>query len=265
MLNDTALVITACRRPEYLRRTLASWTAAAGSDDLRVVAVAIGPSHRFDDQMDVIREAEAVLDRKVVVIPDSPEAQASPGMHRALGEAVDHVFDAFRPEFVICGEEDVIVSDDVLSYMAWGQVQYTAGVLCICAHNRGGAGWDGLSARRQDDGADQQAVRVLPYFSPWVWCTWRTRWREVIRPVWDWDCDSGGAGDSGYDWNMQRLSAVGPWRNLVPDAARSQTIGEFAGVYSTPGIFPLQQAQSFREHREHVRYRLAGSELRESA
>lgn len=259
MLNDTALVITAWKRPDYLRRTFASWAAAPRVDELRMVAVALAPSHRLDDQMDVIREAEDTLGRKIVVITDSPEAQASPGMHRALGEAIDRLFDGYHPEFVLCGEEDVIVSSDVLAYMAWAQVQYTDNVLCICAHNRGGAGWDGLSAPREDDEADQSAVRLLPYFNPWVWCTWQHTWRATIRPVWDWDCDSGGANQSGYDWNMQRLSAMGPWQNLVPDAARSQTIGEHAGVYSSPGIFPLQQAKSFRELREGVRYRLVDS------
>jgi hypothetical protein len=211
--------------------------------------------------MDVIREAEQALGRRIVVLRDSPEAQASPGMHRALGEAIDRVTEDFAPEFVLCGEEDVIVSDDVLAYMAWAQVQYTDSMLCICAHNRGGAGWDGLSAPRADQDADQEAVRLLPYFNPWVWCIWRNNWKAVLRPVWDWDCDSGGSSESGYDWNMQRLASVGPWLNLVPDAARSQTIGEHAGVYSTPGIFPLQQAQSFRGHRERpVRYRLEGTD-----
>lgn len=257
MLSDTALVVTAWRRPDYLQRTFLSWAVADRVNELRMVAVALGPSHRFDDQMDVIREAEGRLGRKIVVIPDSPEAQASPGMHRALGEAIDRVFGNFAPEWVLCGEEDVVVSSDVLSYTAWAQVQYTDGTLCICAHNQGGAGWDGLTGPREDQDADQETVRLLPYFSPWVWCTWQRTWRAVIRPVWDWDCDSGGPGESGYDWNLQRLVSLGPWRNLVPDAARSQTIGERSGVYSVPEIFPLQQARSFREYREDVRYRLA--------
>jgi hypothetical protein len=256
MLNDTALLITAWQRPEYLRRTFASWAGAAGVEDLRLVVVALGASHRLDDQMDVIREAEQALGRGIVVLKDSPEARSSPGMHRALGEAVDRVLDGWRPEWVLCGEEDVVVSSDVLSYMAWAQEKYADDTLCICAHNRGGAGWDGLGARREDDDADQAAVRLLPYFNPWVWCTWQGTWRAKIRPVWDWDCDSGGGNESGYDWNLQRLSAAGPWKNLVPDAARSQTIGQLGGVYSTPGIFPLQQAASFREHRENVSYRL---------
>jgi hypothetical protein len=259
MLNDTALLITAWKRPEYLRRTLASWAAAEDVGELRMVAVALGWSVRMDDQMDVIAEAEQALGRKIAVLKDSTEAAHGPGMHRALGEAIDRVLDGFRPEWVLCGEEDVIVSSDVLRYMAWGQAQYRDGTLCICAHNQGGAGWDGLSAPREDDDADQAAVRLLPYFNPWVWCTKKHTWRATIRPVWDWDCDSGAAfNESGYDWNMQRLSGTGPWRNLVPDAARSQTIGELAGVYSTPGIFPLQQARSFRDHRENVRYRMEG-------
>jgi len=259
VLHDTALIITAHKRPDYLRRTLASWTAAARVSELRMVAVALAPSHRLDDQMDVIREAEDALSRKIVILPDSLEAQASPGMHRALGEAVDRVFGVFCPEFALCGEEDVIVSGDVLDYMAWAQARYTESTLCICAHNRGGAGWDGLSGPREDGEADQSAVRRLPYFNPWVWCTWQRTWKTVIRPVWDWDCDSGGPDESGYDWNLQRLSSQGPWHSLVPDAARSQTIGEHNGVYSTPGLFPLQQARSFREHRDPVTYRLVES------
>jgi hypothetical protein len=257
MLTDTALLITACRRPEYLSRVLSSWAAVPEIGDLRMIAVALGRSHRYDDQMDVIREAEEKLERNIVVILDSDAAHGSPGMHRALGEGIDTLFDNFRPGFVLCGEEDVIVSDDVLAYTAWAQERYDENTLCICAHNRGGAGWDGLSAPRTDQDADQQAVQRLAYFNPWVWCVSGEKWRTVVRPVWDWDCNGGGPNDSGYDWQMQRLSAVGPWRNLVPDAARSQTIGELAGVYSTPGIFPLQQAQSFREYRERpVRYRL---------
>jgi hypothetical protein len=258
MLSDTALVITAWKRPDYLRRTLGSWAVARHAGELRTVAVALGRSHRFDDQVDVIRRAEEVFDRKIVILPDSPEAQASPGMHRALGEAVDRVFDSFAPEWVLCGEEDVVVSDDVLDYMSWAQAQYIySRALCICAHNRGGAGWDGLDGPRLDGNADQEAVRLLPYFNPWVWCTWRDRWKSVIRPAWDWGDGDGRADATGYDWSLQGLTAAVPWRNLVPDAARSQTIGEFAGVYSTPEMLPLQQSQSFREHREPVKYRLA--------
>jgi hypothetical protein len=259
MLKDATLLITAHHRPDYLRRTLASWAAAPEVSQLRNVVIALGRSHRWDDMLEVVAEAEKSMGRVIDVYPDSDAARQSPGMHRALGEAIDAAFGsaAQRRHYVICGEEDVIVSDDVLSYMEWAMHWYAEDVLCICAHNRGGTGWDGLDGLRDDGAAHQEKVRLLPYFNPWVWCVGRAQWRTRLRPVWDWDCDSGGDQDSGYDWNLQRLVTVGPWRNLVPDAARSQTIGEMGGAYSTPEIFPLQQSLSFREHRcRPVEYRL---------
>jgi hypothetical protein len=250
MLTDTALVITAHKRPEYLHTVFRSWAAARRVDELRMVAVALGQSHRYDDQVDIIKEAEDMLGRHIVILRDSPDASRSPGMHRALGEAIDRLFGDFQPQWALCGEEDVIVSDDVLEYVDWAQRQADSSTLCICAHNQGGAGWDGLERPREDADADQAAVRRAPYFSPWVWAIARPAWETIARPVWDWDCDAGGPNTSGYDWQMQGISSVGPWHNLVPAAARSQTIGEHGGVYSTPGIFAMQQAQSFRLHRD---------------
>jgi hypothetical protein len=260
MLDRTSLVVTAWKRPDYLRQSLESWARAPELSELRRIIVALGWSHRFDDMTGAIRAAERQLGRAAVVVPDSPEASRSPGMHRALGEAIDTAFLMDRDaDWVLCGEEDVIVSADALAYVAWAQQQYGEHSLCICLHNRGGAGWDGLTAEREDADADQEAVRELPYFNPWGWCIRRDKWEAVARPVWDWDCDSAGSRDSGYDWQMQRLSSIGPWHNLVPDAARSQTIGEDFGVYSNPGIFPFQQAKSFRRQRDMpVRYRLEG-------
>lgn len=259
MLSDTVLVITAWKRPEYLRTALAFWQAA-GPGALKEVAVALGRSHRRDDMLDVITEAERSFGRRIHVIEDSEHAWRSPGMHRALGEAIDTAFLQLDARWVLCGEEDVIVSDDILPYMEWAQCQADENTLCICAHNRGGAGWDGLAGPRQDGGADQAAVRRLNYFNPWGWCISWPAWATVARPVWDWDCDSGEGPESGYDWQMHRLASQGPWHCLVPDAARSQTIGEELGVYSTPGIFPLQQAKSFAVHRDSVAYRLASGE-----
>jgi hypothetical protein len=255
-LRHTALLITANRRPEYLRATLASWARAPEIRLLGRVSVKLAMSNRWDDMIDVVREAEGVLGRPVEALRDSEEARSSPGMHRALGEGVDWMFRGIGARYVICGEEDVIVSSDVLSYFEWAQHWYGEGTLCALAHNRGGTGWDGLSAPREDQDADQAQVRRLPYFNPWGWMVSRGVWQSVMRPVWDWDCDSGGVHDSGYDWNLQRLAQTGPWSCLVPDAARSQTIGEHGGWASTPEIFPMQQSRSFRLTREDPEYRL---------
>jgi hypothetical protein len=260
VLSSTSLVITAWKRPAYLAQSLQSWAAVPELRGLNYVLVALGWSHVYDDQVAVIRAREAMMGRPVSVMQDSPDAADSPGMHRALGEAIDAAFTVSGTEWVLCSEEDVVVSTDVLAYTGWAQQHYADDVLCICAHNRGGMGWDNLAAGPRDGQASQTDVRRLPYFNPWGWCISRRKWETVARPVWDWDCNEGGDLDSGYDWGMQRLSSFGPWVNLVPDAARSQTIGRDGGVYSTPDIFALQQARSFREHREHVSYQLLEDE-----
>lgn len=257
MLENTGLLITANKRPGYLRETLASWAACPQIGHVNRIVVALGMSHRWDDMNDVIREAENRTGLAVDVLRDSEEARHSPGMHRALGEAVDSVFARGRLDYLICGEEDVVVSDDVLAYFEWAQRWYVEGVLAVLAHNKGGCGWDGMAAPREDADADQSLVRRLPYFNPWGWMVGRGVWQSVIRPAWDWDCDSGGDQDSGYDWNLQRLTERGGWVSLVPDAARSQTIGEFGGVCSLPGMLPLQQSKSFRAHRDPADYRMA--------
>jgi hypothetical protein len=43
---------------------------------------------------------------------------------------------------------------------------------------------------------------------------------------------------------------------LVPDASRSQNIGQHGGIYANAGDFDWTQARSFREHRGEVAYRL---------
>lgn len=256
MLNQTVLVITAWKRPEYLRTTLAFWQAA-GPQQLQEVVIALGRSHRHDDMLDVIADAEVSFGKRIHVMGDSEEAWRSPGMHRALGEAIDAAFRQLDARWVLLGEEDVIVSDDALPYLAWAQDRADENTLAICLHNQGGAGWDGLSELREDGDASQSAVRRLPYFNPWGWCISWPAWATIARPVWDWDCTSGGDQQSGYDWQMSRLASQGPWHCLVPDAARSQTIGEELGVYSNPDVFPLQQARSFAVHRDSVPYHLA--------
>ena len=251
--GDTVLVLAAWRRPQYLARVLESWALVPEVASLRRIVAALGPSPREAEQRAVL--ARFPLD--IEVRPDSPECLPVPGSHRALGEAVTAVFagdDGCR--FVIMSDEDVLVSDDVLRYFGWARdLRGDDGILCVCAHNSLGQGWH----RPQDDsGADQAAVRLASEFNPWCWGTWRDRWEGVIEPDWDYDCSPGPFPDSerGYDWQMWRLVQRG-WLSAVPDASRSQNIGQHEGVYALPDRFGGTQAASFREHRGEVAYWLA--------
>ncbi len=266
-LESAAVIVTAYRRPDYLRRTLASWQAARGLDRVHSFTVALGVHpDAFTSQ---VREVGAFRDAsglgpRVRIKVDSEAARRSNGMHRAVGEAADHVLADPAVQFLVFGEEDIAVSSDVLEYMSWARREFTGDgpVLAVCAHSVGGAGWD----RREpagDDGADQEAVRLLPYFNPWCWGTWRDRWEQVLEPGWDWDCNSGDAMTSGYDWNIAtRIIPQGGFTCAVPDASRSQNIGRYGGWASSEETWAFSQAASFRAGREPCAYRLEAAENR---
>ena len=182
-LSSTAVIVTGLRRPHYLRKTLGSWQAARGIEEVHSFTLALGHDPgQFLPQLyafDAFRKATGLGKRGRVKV-DSAAARTSRGMGRAIGEAGNHVFADPAVEFVVFGEEDVAVSSDVLEYMAWARREFAEDerVLCACAHSVGGQGWDepGIGLRGAD--ADQEAVRLLPYFNPWVWGTWRDRWES---------------------------------------------------------------------------------------
>lgn len=252
--SDTTLIITAWRRPDYLAKTLGSWVHAAGAGSLRRIVVALAPSDREQEQREVIAKAAAAIGRDIEVKTDSPECARVPGPHRAIAEAANTIL-AEDPgtRFVIFGEEDIQVSDDVLQFLLWGRQEAAGRAIAVCAHNPLGNGWQ---PAYDDSGAAQDTARFGRSFSPWVWGTWRKTWERVIEPDWDYDCAKGPRPDQhGYDWQMQRITER-EGDVLCPDAARSQNIGRDGGVFAHPGKFAETQAASFREHRQPVSYRL---------
>ena len=250
-LSGTAVMLTAWRRPHYLRPVLESWAAADGIGDVECLMIALGRTDRYEQQLDLIEEMRPKFGCPLVVAEQSERAHAAPGPPTAIAEAITALFADPAIDFVVAGEEDVAVSSDVLAYMAWARGKFAGdpSVLIACAHNQSGSGWDDPAA--DDTAADQRDVRLVPYFSPWVWGTWRDRWQQVLEPAWDWDVTSGGPVTSGYDWNIQlRIIPSGPFTCVVPDAARSQNIGQFGGIYAHPSKFAGTQARSFRRRRD---------------
>jgi hypothetical protein len=260
-LDSAAVIVTAFRRPDYLKQALASWRQARGLGEVHSFTIALG--FHADAWMGQLRVIDAFrqdsgLGSRVRVKVDSDAARRSNGMHRAVGEAANHVLADRAVQFAVFGEEDLVVSSDVLEYMSWarGELASDGRVLAACAHSPGGAGWD----RREpadDAGADQEAVRLLPYFNPWVWGTWRPRWEQVLEPSWDWECAKGPRPDQmGYDWGIYHTVQREGYVCAVPDASRSQNIGQHGGWASTAETWAFSQAASFRQGREPAAYRL---------
>jgi hypothetical protein len=255
--SRTAIMITAWRRPYYLEPSLLSWAKASGIADISRVVVALGPTDKYTQQVALIERLRPRFACPVEIVMQSPEAVKSNGPHRAIAEAITGIFAKGGEGFVIASEEDVVVSSDALAYMAWARDKFAGDekVLLVNAHNEGGQGWN-LPVAREDGDADQHAVRLKPYYSGWAWGTWQDRWEKALEPQWDYECDSGDAMTSGYDWNIQlRTIPAGNYSCVTPDAARSQNTGR-AGGWSTPPNWDMIESKSFRREREPGGYEL---------
>ena len=256
--GQMAIMTTAWGRPYYFEPVLASWANTEGQDELRRFVISLGPTVRRDQQVTLIKRMAPRFGVDLEVLPQSEAAVRGNGTrvpfgpHRAIAEAIDHVFTDPGVEFVVAGEEDVQVSSDTLTYMRWAATKFAGDpdVLAVCAHNQHGQGWDEPGPAADED-ADQDAVRLLPYFNPWCWGVWRDRWEKILQPEWDYNCDLGGPTTSGYDWTFQ--TKILPRHKMVcvvPDASRSQNIGALEGWASSPEIVARAQSQSFRRERE---------------
>lgn len=252
-LSDVAIAMTACYRPYYLGRVLDAWLAARGIEGIRRFQVALGHTERAPQMLEVIGEFAKLVPFPVYVLEDNPRSGPWPAIANMGIEA----FEDPGVGFAVFGEEDALPADDVLELIAWERERCEGNdqVLLVNAHSHCGAGWDGPLVRDRAD-ADPSVVRLQEYFNPWIWGTWRHRWQDVILPQWDWDGSTGERGwDSGYDWNIA-LRVMKGWLAPVPDASRSEHIGEQEGLYATPASLAFSPALSFREHRDPISYRL---------
>jgi hypothetical protein len=261
---DMAVMTTAWRRPYYFEQVLNSWANTEGIDETRRFVISLGPTDRHDQQVTLIGRMRPRFGVDLEILPQSEAAVHGDGRrvpfgpHRAIAEAITHVFADPAVQFVVAGEEDVLVSSDTLTYMRWAAEKFEGDpqVLAVVAHNQHGQGWDDPGPAEDED-ADQDAARLLPYFSPWCWGTWRDKWEKILEPEWDYNCDLGGPLTSGYDWVIQ--TQILPRHSMVcvvPDASRSQNIGSLEGWASTPQIVAGAQSHSFRRQRDEPAYRL---------
>lgn len=250
-LSDVALVTTAWKRPYYLEQTLAAWGNVRGYKDLGAHFIKLGASDRLQQASDVIHGFNR---GQLRVLED--DGTLGPWRTNADGFRLAFADDWCR--FAIMAEEDILPADDILELMLWGANEFEddKSVLVVNAHSRCGQGWDGPDVKDDPD-ADPAAVRLSPYFNQWGWGTWRDRFENVLLPDWDYDGTSGSATQSGHDWNIHLRTMRGHVA-VVPDASRTQHIGDREAWAANAWTLSWSKAASFREHREPVTYKLSG-------
>jgi hypothetical protein len=222
-------------RPGYLAETLGSWSRARGVAGWRTVFL-LEPGTRVPECHAVIGAAFPAA--TVLVHPERLGVLANP--HAALARAF-----ADGAMFAVLAEEDVVVADDVLEFLAHGAATYRddPSVLALCAFSR-------LPAPQPADAVGDGR------FSPWVWGTWDDRWHDVLGPSWFEAARAPvpGAG-SGFDFGVERTLAATARRVVIPLASRSDDIGQFGGVHALPEEYEAGRAATFAAHRPPQRLR----------
>lgn len=238
---DLAIVCTAHNRPDYFQESLSCWSKT--DPLLRGVPF----SHR---------KLQQIVPFKVFLEPSNNLAE----MHRVYGEFGEESCDLFDitihenetkqgvlvnpfnalswgfdsgKEFVILAEDDIEVSQDVLSYFAWAseEFKYDQSILTVNA-------WADTAVPTHDD----QYSEVVPdsHFSPLIWGTWKDRWDEVLQPTWDKDYSF-----RGWDWHINDIIKERSLYTVRPSVSRSNHIGKFNGTHMMPDNFNDSQSASF--------------------
>lgn len=222
-----------CQRRAYLDRALRSWKQARG---IEYASMALSLEHylpfRKGEAEPAAREREfdgfeAQLGQ---LFPQAQVSRNSTRLH-ILGntrKAMDLGF-ATGASFVICAEEDIEVSDDVLEYFAWARDRYRrdGNVLAVCAH----------SVASQATAAD--VVRV-PWFTPLVWGTWHDRWAQLMVPAWR---PPDGL-PQGWDYCIRKLVEARGMSCIYPALSRAQHFGRTS---TTTAGSPVTGANYFHD------------------
>ena len=236
MLN---VVMTAYRRPVYLRQTLESWLAVRGVENV-LFTFHVEPSDRRLQVMDAIKRAQ--LPNYEVV-----SNQTRLGVLTNPWSAFENAFTLRGADFVVLAEDDVLVSDDVVEYLTWAAAEFRDDrqVMVVSAHSLIGGEPDGQVVREEG-------------FSGLVWGTWADRWQGALSPTWDHDYSTGDHGhEAGWDWNIaKRVMPAAGAVQVRPVVSRSQHIGREGGAHMVAEDFALSVVTDWQQHVEPQDFRV---------
>lgn len=230
--NQTILAFTVAGRKDYLSQSLDSWLAT----DLNLVTAV----HFFIEPIEV-KEITPVIDAFAERCPAPVIKHFNKeklGVLRNPWHLFDHCFRIENANFVILGEDDFLVSPDVLNFLL-GVSRSSERSVCtmaVCAK------WVGKNSDR-----NPATWHRTKEFTGNIWGTWKTIWDKYLRDTWDFDYSSGkeDGSSSGWDWHLQlRVIPKNGLHCIAPTASRSKHIG-VTGVHCTEKVFDETVAWNF--------------------
>jgi hypothetical protein len=203
-----AITMTAWKRPDYLRRALASLAVCAG-DTPGLISV---------------DESESGLLNETVCVARSCSRFAL-WMHRRYGcnqntrDTIDFGFETYDADFVVHVEEDVLLAPDALDFFTWAAERFRddPAVFSATGYTR--------PPSNPDQAVDPSRVLRRSWFHPWGFGLWRDRW-EAVRgriPV---------DGPATWDHYVNDYLVSGGMVEVAPELARSQNIGRISSIGS---------------------------------
>lgn len=209
------VTFTAWDRPHYMTRVLDSWSRVRGISG----ALVLFQAEPHPDMLDLLR---SVTFAQTVITVNETRA----GCEANTGKALAAGFATGAP-FVIHAEDDVLVSADILEYMAWGAREYEADprVFGICSYQDHPPG-------------DPAMVRRVGWFYPWAWGTWADRW-EQVRGTWP-----ARHGPGSWDHYLHGQMKTRGQVVIQPAATRCESIGDH-GTYQHESMQAQRDRQQF--------------------
>jgi hypothetical protein len=242
MMMRKAVVFTSYNRSDYLQETLRSWRDVANKNgyDFFFKLEPSSMQKKMENKM-INFLSEQKLHGDVINNPERKGVLLNPweGLNTMFEQGYD---------FVVLAEDDIEVSDDILHFFDELSHRHERDeeVLAICASNL----WS-----IEVDNADHTTYFKRSYFSPLIWGTWKDRWTNYLRDTWDKDYSSGGAENSGWDWNIAlRIIPENNLKCIFPEKSRSKHIGK-RGVHMREEDYHASVAQSFSHHNNYLGYK----------
>ena len=232
------LFLTAYNRPQYFRQVLDSWKAVRGIEQWDIY-VQIEPNSFAEEQEQMVYETFTNHDNVEVVI--NPQKY---GVLHNPWVGFEHLFMERNYDFVVRGEDDLVVSADILEYFNYTseKFQNNPKVATVVAYS--------------DDNGGPDGIKLSSGFGPWVWGTWFDRWEGLFGPTWDHDYSTynGEPGNqAGWDWNINtRIFPQYDLRSVEPTRSRVHNIGVF-GTHAIPEDYHTSDSFS-PDHGEGLQY-----------
>jgi hypothetical protein len=225
-----AVFLTAANRPEYFRKTLASWENVRYQDDWMFI-IRLEPTERLDEMLEIAEGFKSFphilhVNESVIGAPRHPWVAFEESFH-----------DMYR-DYTVSVEDDLPVSDDFLEYHRWAAQTYYLDpeIATVSSFSK--------------IGSNPSAVNRRDGFVSWGFGTWWDRWEDYISPTWDGNYSTFETvpGDrSGWDWNLNlRVLPSMQKKTIFPEVSRIQNIGTY-GVHGTAENFVQSSCFSYHQ------------------